>query len=111
MGVTELLESGMVPPRPAPQLQSGSTSGGKIALVMGREDLGLLPEELARCDAICSLPMGRLQESHSLTHALTIALSRIFEWRQAQMSPADRAAYNFVRTGADSHGDDHEDSD
>ena len=61
----------------------GGADGGKLALVFGNEADGLSKSELERCDAICSIPMGRLVESLSVTHAGVIALSRYYERRSA----------------------------
>ncbi len=55
----------------------------RVAFVFGREVKGLMPEEVAACSAACQLPMGRLQESLSLTHAIAIALSAAFECAMA----------------------------
>lgn len=51
----------------------------KVALVFGREVTGLTAEEIAACRAVCNLPMGRLSESLSLSHAVAIALSAMYE--------------------------------
>ncbi len=57
-----------------------SASGGeKVAFVFGREVTGLTAEEVAACSAVCSIHMGRLQESLSLSHAVSIALCAAFE--------------------------------
>lgn len=61
----------------------GDADGLKLALVFGNEADGLSKSELERCDAICSIPMGRLVESLSVTHAGVIALSRYYERRSA----------------------------
>ncbi|KAL4452351.1 hypothetical protein ABPG75_008013 [Micractinium tetrahymenae] len=71
---------------------SGSTDGGglqqpaarrpKLAFVFGREVEGLLPAEVDACDFTLSIPIGRLQESMSLSHAVSVVLSRLFEQRQ-----------------------------
>ena len=58
---------------------SEDTAQQRVAFVFGREVEGLMPEEVAACDAVCQLPMGRLQESLSLTHAIAIAMSVAFE--------------------------------
>lgn len=58
-----------------------STSKSKLALVFGREEAGLTPEEIDLCRATCSIRMGRLQESLSVGHAVSIALSHLFEKR------------------------------
>jgi tRNA C32,U32 (ribose-2'-O)-methylase TrmJ len=56
-------------------------SGVKIALVFGREELGMSDEEVDTCDVACSIPIGRLQESLSLSHAVSIVLSGIYAQR------------------------------
>ena len=56
----------------------------KVAFVFGREVEGLMPEEVAACSAVCQLPMGRLQESLSLSHAVAIAMSAAFEMAAAE---------------------------
>eukprot|EP00798_Chlamydomonas_sp_ICE-L_P015019 gene15019-21091_t len=53
----------------------------RVALVFGREELGMSDEEVDSCDVVCSIPIGRLQESLSLSHAVTLALSTIFQQR------------------------------
>jgi len=55
----------------------------RLALVFGREELGLSDAEVDACDAVCSIPIGRLQESLSLSHAVSIALSNIYSQRLA----------------------------
>jgi tRNA C32,U32 (ribose-2'-O)-methylase TrmJ len=51
----------------------------KVAFVFGREVTGLTDEEVTSCSAVCSINMGRLQESLSLGHAVAIALCAAFE--------------------------------
>ena len=63
---------------------SDDTAQQRLAFVFGREVEGLMPEEVAACSAVCQLPMGRLQESLSLTHAIAIAMSVAFETATAQ---------------------------
>ena len=67
----------------------GGVGGGKLALVFGNEADGLTREELEACDAVCSIPMGRLVESLSVTHAGVIALSRYYE-RRVRAGAAER---------------------
>ncbi|KAK9828269.1 hypothetical protein WJX74_006492 [Apatococcus lobatus] len=57
----------------------GSQNAKRVALVFGREVEGLLPEEIASCEAVCKIPIGRLQESLSLSHAVSIVLSQIYQ--------------------------------
>ena len=54
----------------------------KIALIFGREEFGLSDEEVACCDVACSIPIGRLQESLSVGHAVSIVLSQFFQLKQ-----------------------------
>ena len=60
---------------------STSTTNNKVVLVFGREAQGLTDEEVMACTAVCSIPMGRLQESLSLSHAVSLVLGPIFEER------------------------------
>eukprot|EP00873_Tetraselmis_striata_P019977 jgi/Tetstr1/440241/TSEL_028592.t1 len=75
--------------------EGSATSAGRprIALVYGREDTGLAEEDILACDKVCSIPIGRLQESLSLSHAVTIPLAQIFEGRLAARGPAAAAAW------------------
>ena len=59
-------------------------------LVFGREESGLTEAELAACDYVCSIPIGRLQESLSLSHAVSVVLSQIYQLRlnQSGLVPA-----------------------
>lgn len=57
----------------------------KVALVFGREAEGLTDVEVARCSVACSIPMGRLQESLSLSHAVALVLGQLYE-RRMEMS-------------------------
>ena len=54
-------------------------------LVFGREVSGLEAAEVAACTAAASIPIGRLQESLSLSHAVSLALGPLFEARQAEL--------------------------
>ncbi|MEW5315543.1 MAG: hypothetical protein WDW38_006964 [Sanguina aurantia] len=53
----------------------------RIALVFGREELGLSDEEVSSCDLVTSIPIGRLQESLSLSHAVSITLAALYQQR------------------------------
>ncbi len=59
--------------------KNGDPQAKRVALVFGREVEGLLPDEIQICDAVCSIPIGRLQESLSLSHAVSIVLSQLYE--------------------------------
>ncbi len=42
--------------------------------------------EVRSCDCVCSIPMGRLQESISLSHAVSIVLFAIYSQRLAHVN-------------------------
>ena len=50
-----------------------------VALVFGREESGLLEEELLLCAHACAIPSGRSQPSLNLSHAAAVVLSQLFE--------------------------------
>lgn len=56
----------------------------RIALVFGREDIGLLQEELERCDVLVWVPTGDEYPILNLSHAATIAM---YEMYQAEHVP------------------------
>jgi tRNA C32,U32 (ribose-2'-O)-methylase TrmJ len=62
-----------------------ATTKNKLVLVFGREEEGLRPEEVTACTAACSIPIGRLQESLSLSHAVSLVLAPLFEARQEEL--------------------------
>lgn len=62
---------------------AGDAAAGKVLFVFGREESGLTDEEIASCDYVCSIPIGRLQESLSLSHAVSVVLSQLFQLRLA----------------------------
>ena len=74
--------------------------GGKLALVFGREDDGLTEEEVRRCSAVCTLPTGRLQESLSVSHAVVIALSHLFQKRTLALAAGRACASASAGIGA-----------
>ena len=60
----------------------------RLGLVFGREDAGLFQEEFTKCDAIVTVPMGRLQESLSMPTTVAIALAELFQMRQQRLGGA-----------------------
>lgn len=50
----------------------------KIAILFGREDLGLLQDELARCDVLIHIPSSETYPILNLSHAATIVLYELF---------------------------------
>ncbi|KAG2446788.1 hypothetical protein HYH02_008348 [Chlamydomonas schloesseri] len=79
-------------------ISNGSSSNGstprmpKIALVFGREELGMSDEEVDGCEVCCSVPIGRLQESLSLSHAVSIALCNLYQARLQHLTSSAGAA-------------------
>ena len=51
----------------------------KIALVFGREDIGLLQEELERCDVLVWVPTGDEFPILNLSHAATIVMYEMYQ--------------------------------
>ncbi len=51
---------------------------GNIGLVFGREDYGLLNQEIAMCDIMVRIPTSKLYSSMNLSHAVTIVLFSLF---------------------------------
>ncbi|CAK9257081.1 unnamed protein product [Sphagnum jensenii] len=50
-----------------------------LALIFGREDRGLTNMELLQCTHVCSIPSGKGTGSLNLSHAVAVALSRLYE--------------------------------
>lgn len=51
---------------------------GNIGIVFGREDYGLLNEELKKCDLIVKIPASKEYPSLNLSHAVNILLYELF---------------------------------
>jgi len=47
---------------------------GKVALLFGREDYGLLNEELAKCDVLITIPTGPEYPIMNISHAVAVML-------------------------------------
>jgi tRNA/rRNA methyltransferase len=60
---------------------------GKIALLFGREDLGLSQEELKRCDILVHIPSSSQYPVLNLSHAVIILLYELFQVRHKQGHP------------------------
>ena len=61
----------------------------KIALIFGREDIGLLQDELARCDILVNIPTSETYPILNLSHAATIVLYELFGTDLKRPMPAD----------------------
>lgn len=56
----------------------------KIAILFGREDIGLLQDELNLCDVLITVPTGEEYPILNLSHAATIVM---YEFYQADHTP------------------------
>ncbi len=54
---------------------------GTVALLFGREDFGLLDDELRRCDVLVTIPAAERYPILNLSHAVTILLYELFTAR------------------------------
>lgn len=61
----------------------------KIAILFGREDIGLLQEELARCDVLVSIPASETYPVMNLSHAAAIVMYEMFGTGMERPEPAD----------------------
>lgn len=61
----------------------------KIAVVLGREDTGLLQEELSRCDVFIHIPADRGYPTLNLSHAAAIIFYELFGDGVKKPTPAD----------------------
>lgn len=64
---------------------------GKIGIAFGREDYGLLNEELKKCDLIVKIPTSKEYPSLNLSHAVSILLYELFmnKYRERKRVLAD----------------------
>lgn len=53
-------------------------SEGTVGLVFGREDYGLLNEEIAACDLIVKIPTSKHYETLNLSHSVGLVLYSVF---------------------------------
>jgi len=70
----------------------------KIALVFGREDTGLLQEEVNKCDVLVNIPTSETNPILNLSHAATIAMYEMFHAGTCmrRSEPADRKEKEFM---------------
>jgi TrmH family RNA methyltransferase len=61
----------------------------RIAILFGREDIGLLQEELARCDVLITIPAGDAYPILNLSHAATIVMYELSKAVMTEPTPAD----------------------
>lgn len=53
-------------------------ASGVVALLFGREDFGLLTEELARCDLLVTIPASPEYPTLNVAHAATVVLYELY---------------------------------
>lgn len=63
--------------------------GEKTAVVFGREDYGLLQDELERCDILVHVPSEREYPILNISHAATIVMYEIHGKKLVRPAPAD----------------------
>ncbi len=56
----------------------------KIAIILGRESLGLNNKEIQMCDFIVSIPTSKKYRTMNISHALTIILYEIFKEKNTE---------------------------
>jgi len=60
---------------------------GKVGIAFGREDYGLLNEEIEKCDLLVKIPTSDVYPSMNLSHAVAVLLYEIFA---IEYEPQDR---------------------
>jgi TrmH family RNA methyltransferase len=60
-------------------------SPGNVGLLFGREDFGLLTDELAKCDHLVSIPANPDYPILNLSHAVIIVLYELYKRRETPM--------------------------
>lgn len=63
----------------------------RIAILFGREDVGLLQDELERCDVLVTVPTDGTYPILNLSHAATIVMYELFNGSLHEAAPADPA--------------------
>jgi len=61
----------------------------RVAILFGREDIGLLQDELARCDVLITIPAGDAYPILNLSHAATIVMYELSDVVMTEPTPAD----------------------
>jgi len=61
----------------------------KVAILFGREDIGLLQEELAHCDLLITIPASDSYPIMNLSHAAAIVMYELSRCSASHPTPAD----------------------
>ncbi len=78
---------GRIPISPEKFAESVREYGEKIALVLGREDIGLYQEELDHCDVFVNIPSSETYPTLNLSHAGGILMYELFGKTHITPSP------------------------
>ena len=70
---------------------------GRVALVLGREDYGLLNEELTRLDMLVSIPCAPNYPIMNISHAATVLFYELYRASAAPASPRRELASGFEK--------------
>ncbi|MCE4622858.1 MAG: RNA methyltransferase [Desulfurococcales archaeon] len=76
-----------VPLHPKRAAEIAARTEGVVALVMGRESVGLTREELEQCDLLVNIPTSPRYQALNLANATAILL---YEFFQARLEPVSR---------------------
>ena len=70
----------------------------KIAVVFGREDIGLFQEELNVCDLLINVPTGERYPVLNLSHAATLVMYELFQFGSVarRAEPAERKEKEYM---------------
>jgi len=85
-----------VPVREFAQHISGYSE--KIAVVFGREDIGLFQEELNKCDLLINVPTSETYPVLNLSHAATLVMYELFQFGNIvrRPEPAERKEKEYL---------------
>ncbi len=70
-----------------------SEMDGKIALLFGREDFGLLNEELKRCDMLLRIPSSEEYPILNISHAANILFYELFKHQSEKEKPREASGF------------------
>ncbi len=68
-----------IPLSPAELREKMKKFDGNVAIIFGREDIGLLNKELELCDILVTIPTGKEYPVLNLSHAATIVFYELFD--------------------------------
>lgn len=78
-----------IPMTPRELAERARGSEGLIGIVFGREDLGLMQDELSRCDALVHIPASGDYPVLNLSHAVAVILYELRALEGGSFSPSE----------------------